>query len=150
MKIIVFLTACLLGITNSSAIAAVQEKKAPCRLEVDNAHISSNILKKEEKFAVKVTFRSICNLDQTKLVMKVQIWKVGFGRNHPVTSPITRNFPYVKANRNVLIQDIYVYCKNTKRTYFYGVAEAHAYINGTQVNAFKVQSKKLQLLSCGT
>lgn len=150
MKIIVFFTACLLGITNSSAIAAVQETKALCRLEVDNAHISPNILKKEEKFAVKVTFRSICNLDQTKLVMKVQIWKVGFGRNHPVTSPITRNFPYVKANRNILIQDIYVYCKNTKRTYFYGIAEAHAYINGTQVNAFKVQSKKLQLLSCGT
>ena len=150
MKIIVFLTACLLGITNSPAIAAVQETKAPCRLEVDNAHISSNILKKEDKFTVKVTFRSICNLDQTKLVMKVQIWKVGFGRNYPVTSLITRNFPYVKANHNVVIQDVYVYCRNTKRTYFYGIPEAHAYINGTQVNAFKVQSKKLQLLSCGT
>ena len=150
MKIIVFLTACLLGITNSSATAAVQEKKAPCRLEVDNAHISSNILKKEEKFTVKVTFRSICNLDQTKLVMKVQIWKVGFGRNYPVTSLITRNFPYVKANRNVVIQDVYVYCKNTKRTYFYGIAEADAYINGTQVIATKVQSDELHRLSCGT
>ena len=150
MKIIALLTACLLGITNSSAIAAVQEKKAPCRLEVDNAHISSNILKKEEKFTVKVTFRSICNLDQTKLVMKVQIWKVGFGRNYPVTSLITRNFPYVKANHNVLIQDIYVYCKNTKRTYFYGIAEADAYINGTQVIATKVQSDELHRLSCGT
>ena len=150
MKIIVFLTACLLGITNSSAIAAVQETKAPCRLEVDNAHISSNILKKEDKFTVKVTFRSICNLDQTKLVMKVQIWKVGFGRNYPVTSLITRNFPYVKANHNVLIQDIYVYCKNTKRTYFYGIAEAHAYINGTQVIATKTQSDKIHRLSCGT
>ena len=150
MKIIAFLTACLLGITNSSAIAAVQEKKAPCRLEVDNAHISSNILKKEEKFTVKVTFRSICNLDQTKLVMKVQIWKVGFGRNYPVTSLITRNFPYVKANHNVLIQDIYVYCKNTKRTYFYGIAEADAYINGTQVIATKVQSDEIHRLSCGT
>ena len=150
MKIIVFLTACLLGITNSSAIAAVQETKAPCRLEVDNAHISSNILKKEDKFTVKVTFRSICNLDQTKLVMKVQIWKVGFGRNYPVTSLITRNFPYVKANHNVLIQDIYVYCKNTKRTYFYGIAEADAYINGTQVIATKVQSDELHRLSCGT
>ena len=150
MKIIVFLTACLLGITNSSAIAAVQETKAPCRLEVDNAHISSNILKKEDKFTVKVTFRSICNLDQTKLVMKVQIWKVGFGRNYPVTSLITRNFPYVKANRNVVIQDVYVYCKNTKRTYFYGIAEADAYINGTQVIATKVQSDELHRLSCGT
>ncbi len=150
MKIIAFLTACLLGITNSSAIAAVQERKAPCRLEVDNAHISSNILKKEEKFTVKVTFRSICNLDQTKLVMKVQIWKVGFGRNYPVTSLITRNFPYVKANHNVLIQDVYVYCKNTKRTYFYGIAEADAYINGTQVIATKVQSDELHRLSCGT
>lgn len=150
MKMLVFLTACLLGITNSSAIAAVQETKASCRLEVDNAHISSNILKKEEKFAVKVTFRSICNVDQTKLVMKVQIWKVGFGQNYPVTSLITRNFPYVKANRNVLIRDIYVYCKNTKRTYFYGIAEANAYINGTQVIATKVQSDEIHRLSCGT
>lgn len=131
-------------------MAATQEKKAPCRLEVDNAHISSNILKKEEKFAVKVTFRSICNLDQTKLVMRVQIWKVGVGRNYPVTSVITRTFPYVKANHNILIQDVYVYCKNTKRTYFYGIAEADAYINGTQVIATKVQSDEIHRLSCGT
>ena len=82
--------------------------------------------------------------------MKVQIWKVGFGRNYPVTSLITRNFPYVKANHNVLIQDIYVYCKNTKRTYFYGIAEADAYINGTQVIATKVQSDEIHRLSCGT
>ena len=150
MKTIAFLTACLIAITNSTAIAATQEKKAPCRLEVDDAHISSNITKNEEKSAVKVTFRSICNLDQTKLVTKVQIWKIGVGRNYPVTSLITRNFPFVKANHKVLIQDVYVYCKNTKRTYFYGIAEANAYINGTLVNAFKVQSKKLQLLNCGT
>ncbi len=150
MKIFALLAACLIGISQSSALAAIPEKRPPCRLEVDNAHISSNIVKKETKLAVKVIFRSICNFDQHSLLMKLQIKKSGLIGDHPVSSVITRSFPFVRANQEILIQDIFIYCKNTRRTSFYGIAEAEAVINGTKVKASKTQSRKTEPLECGT
>jgi hypothetical protein len=44
----------------SAAMLKPKEVKAPCRLEVADAHISKNMLKKEGKLAVKVVFKSIC------------------------------------------------------------------------------------------
>ena len=129
---------------------AEAEIKAPCRLEVDNAHISSNLLRKERRTAVKVIFRSICNADQNNLKMKLQIMKAGRFGDHPATSLITRNFPFVSAHSEVKIQDIYIYCKNTLRTFFYGVAEAEARINDFVVRATKVRSTKIVPLNCGT
>ena len=150
MKITAILIACLIGTTQAPALAASAEMKAPCRLEVDNAHLSSNIVKKEKKLAVKVIFRSICNFDQENLIVVVQIKKGGLVGDHAVTPPITRRFPFVNANQESLIQDIYVYCKNTKRTYFYGIAEAEAYVNEIRVKAPKAQSRKRVALECGT
>lgn len=129
---------------------AEAEIKAPCRLEVDNAHISSNLFRKERKTAVKVIFRSICDADQNNLKMKLQIMKVGRFGDRPVTPPINRNFTFVGAHSEVKIQDIYFYCKNTLRTFFYGVAEAEARINDVVVRAPKVRSTKIVPLNCGT
>ena len=126
------------------------EIKAPCRLEVADAHISKNTLKKAGKLAVKVVFKSICNLDQENLVLKVQIVKTGFFAVHPVTPIIVRKYSFVKANHWVLIKDVYVYCKTTKSTIFYGTAEAQAVVNGTEVFAPRAQSKKSTPIDCGT
>lgn len=137
----------------SISIAATpnpKEAKAPCRLEVDGAHISKNTLKKVGKLAVKVVFKSICNLNQENLVIKVQIAKRGFLTAHPITPIIIRKYSFVKANHWVLIKDIYVYCKTTKSTVFYGTAEAQAYVNGTKVFAPRVQTKKPIPIDCGT
>jgi hypothetical protein len=82
--------------------------------------------------------------------MKLQIMKAGRFRDQPVTRPITRNFPLIRAHSEVKIQDIYIYCKNTLRTFFYGVAEAEALINGVIVRAPKVRSSKIVPLNCGT
>jgi hypothetical protein len=62
-KIIIFLS---LGLVLSvfTLSGANAEIKAPCRLEVDNAHISSNLISKERRTAIKVNFRSICDADQ--------------------------------------------------------------------------------------
>ena len=134
----------------SAAIPKPKEVKAPCRLEVADAHISKNTLKKEGKLAVKVVFKSICNLDQENLVIKVQIVKKGFFGNQPVTPIIVRKYPFVKANRWVLIKNIYAYCKNTKSTLFYGIAEAQAFVYGIRVFAPRAQSKKSTSIECGT
>jgi hypothetical protein len=135
---------------SSAAILKSKELKAPCRLEVADAHISKNTMKKEGKLAVKVVFKSICNLDQENLIIKVQIVKKGFFGSQSVTPIIVRKYPFVKANRWVLIKNIYAYCKTTKSTYFSGTAEAQAYVNGTQVFAPRAQSEKSTPIECGT
>ena len=107
-------------------------------------------MKKEGKLAVKVVFKSICNLDQENLIIKVQIVKQGFFGSQPVTPIIVRKYPFVKANRWVLIKNIYAYCKTTKSAYLFGTAEAQAYVNGTQVFAPRAQSEKSTPIKCGT
>ena len=83
-------------------------------------------------------------------MLKVQIVKTGFFAVHPVTPIIVRKYSFVKANHWVLIKDVYVYCKTTKSTKFYGTAEAEAYVNGTKVFAPRAQSVKTTSLDCGT
>ena len=148
-KIAIVLTLMFLFET-SSAVASSSEKKAPCRLEVDNAHISKNIRLKEAKSVVKVKFHSICNLEQRNLTLNVQILKAGAIFPIPASPLITRRFPLVKANQEILIQDIFIYCKNTLRTTYFGVASASAYISGKKVYANKVESKLKVNLLCGT
>ncbi len=150
MKFIAILSAFSIAFMVPPAIAANIEKKAPCRLEVDNAHISTNILKQEKRHAVKVTFRSICNVDQNQLEIKVQIKKNGLFTDYGVTSVITRRYSFVSALHTILIQDIYVICKNTKKTLYYGTAQAQATIHGKIVRALQVESKKRVPLACGT
>jgi len=134
----------------SAATPKPKEVKAPCRLGVADAHISKNTMKKEGKLAVKVVFKSICNLDQENLIIKVQIIKKGFFGSQPVTPIIVRKYPFVIANRWVLIKNIFAYCKTTKSTYFSGTAEAQAYVNATQVFAPRAQSEKSTPIECGT
>jgi len=45
---------------SGAAMPKPNKVKAPCRLEVADAHISKNMLKKEGRLAVKVVFKSIC------------------------------------------------------------------------------------------
>ncbi len=102
------------------------------------------------ELAVKVVFKSICNLDQENLIIKVQIVKRGFLTVRTITPIIIRKYSFVKANSWVLIKNIYVYCKTTKSTVFYGTAEAQAYVNGTKVFAPRAQSEKFTSIECGT
>lgn len=126
------------------------EKKAPCRLEVDNAHISSNILKREKRIVVKAIFRSICNVDQNQLEIKVQIKKNGLFTDHGVTPVLTKRYSFVSAFHRILIQEVYAPCKNSKRTVYYGTAQAQATIHGKIVRALQVTSQKRVPLDCGT
>lgn len=157
MKFISILSALLIAFEVPPAMAASPpamapgiEKKAPCRLEVDNAHISSNILKHENRHAVKVIFRSICNMDQNQLEIKLQIKKNGLFIDHGVTPVLTKRYSFVSALHTILIQDVYVYCRNAQRTLYYGTARAQATIHGKIVTAPRVESKKRVPLACGT
>ena len=150
MKFIAILSAFSIVFAVPPSMASSIEKKAPCRLEVDNAHISSNILKQENRHAVKVIFRSICNMDQNQLEIKLQIKKNGLFIDHGVTPVLTKRYSFVSALHTILIQDVYVYCRNAQRTLYYGTARAQATIHGKIVTAPRVESKKSVPLACGT
>ena len=49
-----------------------QEVKSPCRLQVGNAHLSTNLYEKFKTRAVKVNASSICNVPQSKVTITVE------------------------------------------------------------------------------
>ena len=58
--------------------------KAPCRLEVDYAHISSGKLKFGAGKFVKVKARSICTVPQRQVTITLKIMKLGEFYDHEV------------------------------------------------------------------
>jgi hypothetical protein len=69
----------LLLILNSALAPSTSAKEKPgqfrasCRIEVDNAHLSKSIKRRESVDAVKVNARSICDAYQTNVAMKFEM-----------------------------------------------------------------------------
>jgi hypothetical protein len=78
----------LLLILNSALAPSTSAKEKPgqfrasCRIEVDNAHLSKSIKRRESVDAVKVNARSICDAYQTNVVLTVQIYQEGLFRDY--------------------------------------------------------------------
>ena len=124
-------------------------KKAACRIEIDNPHISKSILLREGRTAVKVNARSVCNVYQTRVALTVNIYQVGLFRDYLRASFTTRpnqlaSNGYIVHNKNTKW-----YCKSEKSSKFYGVAYSTAFIGGQQFLAPRVRSIKTIRLPCG-
>lgn len=132
------------GIRNAS-----DAKKAACRIEIDNPHISKSILLKEGRNAIKVNARSICSAYQTQVELTVEIFQVGLFRDYLRASFTTR--PNQLASNGLIVHNKNTkwYCKSKKRSKFYGVAYSRALIGGRQFLAPRVRSLKIALLPCG-
>jgi hypothetical protein len=142
----------LLAIVPPTAGASKQQRapKPLCRLEVQKAHLSTTLREKERREVVKVNVLSICNIQQTKVLITLEIRKKGeFGDTSygPFTNP-----QLVSANSGltVKLQNKYVDCKSSKLTEWFGVAYSKAFINGKWQFAGWTQSPKVELLPCGT
>jgi hypothetical protein len=59
----------------SSETPKPKEIKASCRIEIDNAHISTSLLKNRKLKYVKVNARSICNVYQQRVTLTVEIFR---------------------------------------------------------------------------
>ena len=66
-----------LPISATGAISPRVKPKPLCRLEVQNAHISRTVQKKEGRDVVKVNVLSICNVRQSKVLITLEIHKKG-------------------------------------------------------------------------
>jgi hypothetical protein len=124
--------------------------KPLCRLEVQNAHLSTTLLEKEHREVVKVNVLSICNVQQTKVLITLEIRKKGeFGDF--TYGPFTNGEnPGANSGLVVKLQDKYVDCESSKLTKWFGVAYSRAFINGRLQFAGRTQSPKVEALPCGT
>jgi hypothetical protein len=119
-----------------------------CHIEIDNPHLSKNIYRTKGIRAVKVNARSICNKPMRKLVLRVEIYKVGFIRDNLVASEEVRA-NYVIQNRGFKNEKSYVECLSFKSSKYYGVAYAEADIDNRHLKTLHVISEKTNKIKCG-
>ncbi|MEN9412369.1 MAG: hypothetical protein RIQ92_806 [Actinomycetota bacterium] len=126
------------------------EVKAPCRLEVDYAHISKGKLKIEGTKFVKVKARSVCTIHQSQVTITLKIMKLGQFYDHEVmtfkTDPLSRTSSGLRVEMN----NAFVRCKDSRKTYYFGIATSKALVGGQWVYAGATYSINPKLLDCGT
>jgi hypothetical protein len=149
-----FLTIILLVISSitsptASALGSSKEPRAACRIEIDNPHISKSILRTEDRLAVKVNARSICNFYQTRVELTVKLYQVGLFRDYFRDETSTRPNLISSNGFTVHNRDTKWYCKSKKNSAFYGIAYSTAVINGQTFVTEPVRSRKTVRLACG-
>lgn len=124
--------------------------KPKCRLEVQNAHLSTTLQKHRNIRVVKINVSSICDVEQTKVLITLEIRKKGEFGDH-IYGPFTNeNSSSTNSGLIVKLQDKYVTCLNRKRTNWFGIAFAKAFIAGRWQYARATQSRLIEPLDCGT
>ncbi len=140
------------GMTIQSSATASKPgiPKPSCRIEVDDAHISSSMQKHLKVDVLKVNARSICNVRQDRVTLTLIIYKIGFFSDHFIHSSETNPLTPSSSGLIVKIQDAKVACKNNQPSSYYGIAYAKAFINGKWQYAGKTRSANIRNLRCGT
>ncbi|MDP1721404.1 MAG: hypothetical protein Q8L08_10500, partial [Candidatus Nanopelagicaceae bacterium] len=133
-----------------AATSQPKEPKAACRIEVDNAHISTSLLRQRKLKYVKVNARSICNVPQQRVTLTVEIYKTGFFSDHFVDRFKTEEFAPQSSSLRVKISNAAVECKNNEMTRYFGIAYAKAIIQGKWQYAGRTRSDRIIPLHCGT
>ena len=140
-------------LTTNQAIASTQNPKPEkplCRLEIQNAHLSTTLQRHLDIQAVKINVSSICDVKQAHVLITLEIHKKGEFGDHVYGPFINDQSPIKNSGAVVTLQDKYVACKNSKLTKWFGVAYSKAFINGKWQYAGRTESQKIELLPCGT
>ena len=143
------LTLALNLLISGSAQAVVTPPLTRCNIEIDDPHISENLLRTRNIRAVKVNARSKCNKPMQDLVLTVEIYKIGFLRDYQVAKEEITVMGQVYSNRVVKNQKTYAKCENMRDSKYFGIAYASATIDGKPSKTLKVLSEKTVLLECG-
>lgn len=133
-----------------AASAHPNKPKAACRIEVDNAHISTSLVKHRNLKYVKVKARSICNVPQQRVTLTLEIYKTGLFGEHFVGRFETKEYLPQSSGLKVEIKDATVRCKNNEMTRYFGIAYAKAIIEGKWQYAGRTRSDGITPLRCGT
>lgn len=134
----------------NAATSGLKVPKASCRIEIDNAHISTSLLKHRKTRNVKINARSICNVLQQRVTLTVEIHKTGIFDNHLVRRFKTDANSTSSSGLRVEINNATVECLNSKTTSYFGIAYSKAIIQGRWQYAGRTQSTSIVPLHCGT
>ena len=126
-----------------------QSPKAICRIEINDAHISTSILRNSGIRVVKVNAKSICNVRQEQVSLTLEIYKVGRYSNYLMHRSKTNPNSVKSAGLVVKIQDSKVLCVSSKASSYFGIAFAKAFIQGRWQYAGKTRSLNVIKLNCG-
>ncbi len=124
--------------------------KPPCRIDIDNAHLSTSVFHRQGVRVVIVKARSICDVMQQRVMLTVQIYKTEILGDKLITSSNTN--PQLQSSSGYVISNngtTYV-CKTHILTHYYGIAFSKAFINGRWLYAGRTQSPETVPLPCGT
>lgn len=124
--------------------------KATCRIEVDDAHISTSILKNRGIRVVKVNAKSICNIRQERVTLTLEIYKVGKFSNYLMHRTQTNPDSPRSSGLIIRIQDSKVLCINSKSSSYFGIVFSKAFIQGKWQIAGNTRSANITKLNCGT
>ena len=134
----------------NAATGSPKVPKASCRIEIDNAHISTSLLKHRKTKNVKINARSICNFPQQRVTLTVEIHKIGIFGNHLVGRFQTNENSPKSSGLKVEINNAVVKCLNSTPTSYFGLAYSKAIIQGKWQYAGRTQSTSIVPLQCGT
>ncbi|MBI3430370.1 MAG: hypothetical protein HY050_10035 [Actinobacteria bacterium] len=148
--VLLILLALLIAIPSNATAARPKAPKASCRIEIDNAHISTSLLTHRKIRYVKVNARSICNVPQQRVTLTVEIYKTGIFGNHFVKRFKTEENSPKSSGQRVDIKNAAVKCTNSESTSYFGIAYAKAIIQGKWQYAGRTLSKLIVPLKCGT
>ena len=123
--------------------------KATCRIEVDDAHISTSIQRNSGIRVVKVNAKSICNVRQERVTLTLEIYKVGKFSNYLMHRSQTNPNSSKSSGLIVKIQDSKVLCINSKPSSYFGVVSSKAFIQGKWQYAGNTRSVNVIKLNCG-
>lgn len=147
---IALITTVLQSTVPVNALTSKGEVKAPCRLEVDYAHISSGKLKFGGRRYVKVKARSICTVPQRQVTISLRIMKLGEFYDHEVITFQSDPLSPSSSGLRVELNNAFVRCKNERKTFYYGIATSKALVGGQWVYAGETYSINPKPLDCGT
>ena len=140
----------LIPTTAKAATGEPNEPKAPCRLQISNAHISTYLIEKSGVRAVKVNASSICNVPQSNVTITVELWKTGLLGSHLVRRRTTNSAGTTFPNSRVDNFLTFKRCTDRDPTQYFGIAYSKAFIAGKWQYARHTQTKKIIPLNCGT
>jgi len=140
----------LFSTPSNAATTRPKPPKPACRIEIDNAHISTSLLKNLKVKYVKVNARSICNVPQELVTLTVEIYKIGALGNHLVSSQVTNPSDPRSAGLKVVNKETKQLCLSSQQTRYFGIAYSKAFIQGKWQYAGKTLSPKVIPLECGT
>lgn len=122
--------------------------KAPCRLEIDDVHISTEALKQGRGKMLKAKVRSICDKYQENVRFIVTYYKNGELGDHWVATKIDAS-----KNNHGLEVDYYsaeVRCVNNHKTTYYAYVTSTATVEGRTMIGRQVRTTNKTTLNCGT